>query len=87
LAQGSRTGPTGFDRRRQAAPVLRGAAAFGAAPAASGARRASKFFDRSLAERRQIIGTAARHQPLVDDDFPIDPLGPGVFEVGRQRWP
>jgi hypothetical protein len=40
-----------------------------------------------IAEGRQIVRLAAGDQPLIDDDFLIDPFGTGIAKVGLERRP
>ena len=45
---------------------------------------ATKFLDHHAAERRKVARFAAGNQPSVDDDFFVDPLRPGVAQIGLQ---
>jgi hypothetical protein len=47
----------------------------------------AELLDHLLTKRRQVVGLAAGHQPIVDDDFLIDPISPGIFQIGLQRRP
>jgi hypothetical protein len=33
----------------------------------------AEFLDHLFAERGQVIGLARRYEPVIDDDFPVDP--------------
>src|SRR6187399_709165 len=47
----------------------------------------AELLDDLGAERRQVVGLAARHEALVDDDLLVDPGAAGVADVGLQRRP
>src|SRR5688572_1042028 len=38
------------------------------------------------AERRHVVGVAARDESLVDDDFLVHPIAPSVADVRPEGW-
>src|SRR5262249_18075765 len=47
----------------------------------------SELLDDLARERRQIVGLAARHEALVDDDLLVHPVAARVADVGLQARP
>ena len=46
-----------------------------------------ELLDDLRAEGRQVVGLAARDEPVVDDDFLVDPRRAGIPQVGLQARP
>src|SRR5205809_393645 len=47
----------------------------------------AELLDDLLVERRQVVRLAARDETLVDHDLLVDPLAPGVADVGLEARP
>src|SRR6202022_3665994 len=43
-----------------------------------------ELLDGRLAERIEVVGLAARHEALLDDDRLVDPPAAGVADIGAQ---
>jgi len=41
-----------------------------------------EFLDHFPVEGGDVAGLAARHETVVHDDLPVNPVGPGVLQVG-----
>src|SRR5437763_16792680 len=46
-----------------------------------------ELLDHLSVERRDIVGLAARDEPVVHDDLLVDPVGAGVAQIGLEGRP